>query len=441
MSTRETLTVGHPSSYKAESAKTAAIRGDFSAINLPGFVSATAAHPMLRTLYICYFGIREPLVQTQVLPYLRQLAAAKVRVHLLTFEPRLREQWTRSELEARRNELTAEGISWSWLPYHKSPTLPGTVYDILAGAWFAIRLARREGIAVLHARAHVPMAMALLARRFARVKLIFDIRGLMAEEYADAGIWTRNSLPFRLVKKLEKAGIRQADQIVVLTERLRDWLVEHKLKPAGQIQVIPCCVDLSRSTGPSPETQQVRFEIVYAGSVTGVYLLEEMARFFLAVREHQPDAFFRILTTGSEEEVAARLQHVGVGSTDFWVGKVEPDDVLGYLQRARLGLSFRQPAFTQIAASPTKIAEYLAAGLPVVCNSGVGDVDALLAREHVGVLLEEFDAKAYAHAAEQALQLLFEPQIRERCLAAARRNFDLITVGGPRYYDVYNRLV
>jgi len=25
------------------------------------------------TLYICYFGIREPLVQTQVLPYLREL--------------------------------------------------------------------------------------------------------------------------------------------------------------------------------------------------------------------------------------------------------------------------------------------------------------------------------------------------------------------------------
>ncbi|HEV2826292.1 MAG TPA: glycosyltransferase [Pyrinomonadaceae bacterium] len=395
---------------------------------------------MLRTLYICYFGIREPLVQTQVLPYLRQLATANVKVHLLTFEPRLREQWTSSELEARQKELAAEGIAWSSLPYHKSPSLPATLYDILAGARFAVRLARREGIAVIHARAHVPMAMALLARRFARVKLIFDIRGLMAEEYADAGIWAKNSLPYRLVKKLENAGIRHADQIVVLTERLRHWLVEHKLKPAGQIQVIPCCVDLSRYTAPVPEARQVRFEIVYAGSVTGVYLLEEMARFFLAVRERQADAFFRILTTGSAEEVTARLQHAGVRSSDFWVGKVKPDDVPGYLQRARLGLSFRQPEFTQIAASPTKIAEYLAAGLPVVCNSGVGDVDALLAREHVGVLLEELDARAYARAAEQALQLVSEPQIRERCIAVARRNFDLTTVGAARYQDVYGRI-
>ena len=42
-------------------------------------------------LYICYFGLREPLVQTQVLPYLRQLRSEKLQVSLLTFEPRLNE--------------------------------------------------------------------------------------------------------------------------------------------------------------------------------------------------------------------------------------------------------------------------------------------------------------------------------------------------------------
>ena len=53
-----------------------------------------------RTLYLCYFGLREPLVQTQVLPYLKQLAAAGIRVSLLTFEPHLRSAWTKQELAA-----------------------------------------------------------------------------------------------------------------------------------------------------------------------------------------------------------------------------------------------------------------------------------------------------------------------------------------------------
>ena len=43
--------------------------------------------PPVHSLYICYFGLREPLVQTQVLPYLRELVAGGVKMSLLTFEP------------------------------------------------------------------------------------------------------------------------------------------------------------------------------------------------------------------------------------------------------------------------------------------------------------------------------------------------------------------
>src|SRR5947209_11438501 len=137
----------------------------------------------MRTLYICYFGLREPLVETQVLPYLRELSGRGVGVQLLTFEPDVRRRWPGRELEEERARLRAEGIEWFCLPYHKRPTVPATVYDILAGAWFAARLVRRARLDVLHARAHVPLAMALVARLFAPARLIFDIRGLMAEEY------------------------------------------------------------------------------------------------------------------------------------------------------------------------------------------------------------------------------------------------------------------
>ena len=43
---------------------------------------------MQKTLYICYFGVREPLVQTQVIPYLRELKKDGYEISLLTFESR-----------------------------------------------------------------------------------------------------------------------------------------------------------------------------------------------------------------------------------------------------------------------------------------------------------------------------------------------------------------
>ena len=40
------------------------------------------------SIYICYFNTEEPLVHTQVLPYLRALAQDGIDMHLLTFEKR-----------------------------------------------------------------------------------------------------------------------------------------------------------------------------------------------------------------------------------------------------------------------------------------------------------------------------------------------------------------
>jgi glycosyltransferase involved in cell wall biosynthesis len=424
----------------------------------------------MRTLYICYFGLREPLVQTQVLPYLRELSGAGVGVRLLTFEPDMRRRWPARELEAERSRLAADGVEWFCLPYHSRPSVPATAYDILRGAWFAGRMARREGLDALHARAHVPAAMALLSRLLWRApaRFVFDIRGLMAEEYADAGVWSEASLPYRAVKRLERAAVRRADQVVVLTRRMRDWLVGEGLAGAGKITVIPCCVDFSRygvtgeevaargdgAAAPEDEKSAAaiegremsaagsgdRFEVVYAGSVTGLYMLEEMGRFFAELRAQEPRAFLRILTTSPREPAAEVLRRAGLSDEDFRVGGVSAAEVPDYLRRARLGLSFRKATFSQIAASPTKIPEYLAAGLPVVSNSGIGDTDQLLESERVGVLVREFRREEYARAAREALRLAAEPGVRERSTAAARRHFDLGAVGGALYAEVYRRL-
>lgn len=395
----------------------------------------------MKTLYVCYFGLQEPLVQTQVLPYLRELSRDVAEVNLVTFEPK--DSLTQQEAQKLRLSVRAEGIEWFSLPYHKRPSLLGTAYDIIAGAWFLVRFGRRKRIDVVHARSHVPMAMALLAQHLgASYRLIFDIRGLMAEEYGDAGIWAENSLPFRAVKRVERAGILRADQVVVLTQRFRNWLVANELKPMEQIEVIPCCVDLSRLENGNHENGRShadRFEVIYAGSVTGLYLLEEMGRFFLEVQKRRPHAFLRVLTFSSPTDAGQVLRGIGLTPEDFWIGTVSPAEVPDYLRRAHLGLSFRKRSFSQIAASPTKIPEYLAAGLPVVCTDGVGDTE-FLEQKGVGVVVRDLNQQSYSEAVERILLLLENPVVRECCIRTARAHFDLETVGAVGYANVYRRI-
>jgi len=215
-----------------------------------------------RTLYICYFGLREPLVQTQVLPYLREIVKSGIDVSLLTFEPELKKKWSSEPIAAMRRALNAEGIDWHCLGYHKRLSSIATAFDILNGVLFIRRHIDRFD--VLHGRVHVATLMGALARRLSRhtPKLIFDIRGFFPEEYTDAGIWPPNGILYSTAKRAERWLLKDADGFVVLTEKAREILFgatsQHlseisDLKFEKPVEVIPCCVDLARFTGLDTE--------------------------------------------------------------------------------------------------------------------------------------------------------------------------------------------
>ncbi len=391
-----------------------------------------------KTLYICYFGVREPLVQTQVLPYLRELLNDGIEVSLLTFEPL---PWAGAEASEHRQELQETGIDWHSLPYHKRFSAAATSYDILNGAKFIRGFARNRNVDVLHARSHIPLSMALVANRSLHLPLIFDLRGLMAEEYVDSGIWKEGSAPFRAVKWIEKRGLRDANQIVVLTEKMKSYLADNNLRAEQSVNVIPCCVDLSRLDARSAAKRE-RFELIYAGSVTGLYMLEEMGVFFKVLRGRRPDAFFRILTASDPEFVYGTFRRLGINENDYEASRAAPADVLNIVSRGHLAISFRKPTFSQIAASPTKIPEYLACGLPVVVNDGVGDTTEFTEADGVGAVIREFSPEAYLRAIDHLEALMEESEaLQDRCIKSAHARFDLETVGGVRYRRIYQRLL
>jgi Glycosyl transferase 4-like domain len=194
-------------------------------------------------LYISYNGMLDWLGQSQVIPYLKQLRGTGVRFTLLSFERP--DAYTREGADAcekLKRELSDSGIEWHWLPYHKTPSLLATSYDVLAGIRYGSRLVRDKRIEMVHARSHVPATMALALKRRFGVKIIFDIRGLMADEYVDAGHWRKGSIAYRITKHYEGRALAQADGVVTLTERiwpiinqwkeLRDRAVVHEVIPS-----------------------------------------------------------------------------------------------------------------------------------------------------------------------------------------------------------------
>jgi glycosyltransferase involved in cell wall biosynthesis len=399
----------------------------------------------MRLLYVCYLTLDDPLTHTQVVAYLAGLAAAGHEVHLLTFEPGL----TRARRRHWRHRMRDSGITWHGLRYHKRPSLPATIYDTFLGAAAIAMWSRVYRLDAVHARTHVPAAMALMARKLSRrpPALVFDIRGLMVEEYEEAGRWRPGGIPSRVTKAVEKAAIRNAERIVILTENARRKLFDGDGDVASRVHVIPCCANLEQIETGRSARERVREELglrdstvmIYVGKFPSWSMPDAMADFFATASGSMPALHFLILTQGDGGLIRRELERNDVDASSYTITSKPADEMGAYLAAGDFAITFIRAAPSTVGQSPTKLGEYLGAGLPVVHSAGIGDVDDLMSPD-IGVRVAEHSRRSYREAASAVGRLVSDTATSERCRTCAERRLSLERVGIPRYLALYEAM-
>ena len=387
--------------------------------------------PAVRVIYVSYDGALDPLGASQVVPYLLGLSVRGVAITLLTFEKPTR--WgqvaARDEMQSR---LETRGIRWRPLRYHRRPRLVGTLLDVIAGGRTIAHEASRVTSALIHCRGDVATFMGRWARLPSTIPVLYDVRGFFSDERVESGSWRKGSVLDRAVRRTEAANLRRADGVVVLTRRAAETL--RRRRPSlPSLRVIPTCADVSvfkpRAPGQKPE-----FGLVYSGSLGTWYMAEEMVAFARSAAGAVPGP--ALFLTPQPEEVRR------LGPTPEWaeIRTVESGAVPEWLRRASALLFFSRGKASDRARCPTKFAEGLASGLPVICNRGIGDLDDIVEREGVGVLVDGFSEAAYSAAIRRLKELLEDPGLSARCrrLAEARYSVDL---GVDAYHGLYSELV
>lgn len=392
-----------------------------------------------KILYLSYDGALEPLGESQILPYLRGLVSLGATITLISFEKRA-DRESPGRVQNLKVELLAQGIRWIPLTYHRRPVIPATLFDLLVGMVRAGAVVRKNRVQVVHSRSYVPALMAWFLGWILGVKFIFDMRGFWADERVEGGLWSSGGFLYRLVKWLECRFLRDADEIVTLTEKARLTIKRLPGIEASSVTVIPTCVDLARFPVPvrsrSPNSSPV---FTYAGSVGTWYLLGEMLRFVKeAINRFSSTRF--LLFTRNCEEAARELQNERLSPDVVTITSITPAEVPTSLARADAGLAFYKPGWSRQATCPTKIGEYLAMGLPVVVNDAVGDMKDVIGSNRVGVVLSDFSTEAYSQALDQLNELWTDPNLASRCRGLAETYFSL-QLGVNRYWEIYQRLV
>jgi glycosyltransferase involved in cell wall biosynthesis len=406
----------------------------------------------MKVLYISYDGMTDSLGRSQVIPYLAGLTTRGYEIHLISFE---KKHIARQDTEAVASLLKSHRIHWHPLQFLTYPPLFSKAADVLKIHYYAQKLHRKEHFDIVHCRSYIAALAGLKLKSLYKVKFVFDMRGFWANERIEGGIWNMKNPVYRFFyfyfKKKERKFFQYADAVVSLTHNGKSEIKRmFGSEVASKTHVIPCCVDtqLFDKSALDPDVALAlrhdlglngsTFVLSYLGSVGTWYMTEQMLDFFSILKTKYKTARFLFISPDDPLHLETMAVKAGLQPKDIAVVKSPRHMVPYYLSMSHMSVFFIKPVFSKKASSPTKQAEIMSMGIPLVCNAGIGDTDLLMQDKTAGIMLRDFSPQEMQRAVD-AIQnsLKTDPAlIREKAL-----KFFNLDDGVEAYHQIYKKVM
>jgi glycosyltransferase involved in cell wall biosynthesis len=306
-----------------------------------------------------------------------------------------------------------------------------------------------KGLDLIHCRSYITTLVALGFKKKYKISFVFDMRGFYADERVDGKLWNKNKIPFNKIynyfKKKEKEFLQFSDYTISLTESGKKEIESWSLPNQSKIKVIPCCTDenLFQSKNIQDARSELGFNkddfiISYVGSIGTWYMLDEMLDFFKCLKIKTPKANFFFITKDNPQLILekAKSKKIDIGSI-----KIQPSSremMPSYIALSNFSIFFILPVFSKKASSPTKMGEIMNLGIPIICNSGVGDVDEIMGKSMPELLLKEFYNKEY----DRVIDLItnnYKPN--QKTIIETSHSYYSLEKGVEKYKEVYKEIL
>lgn len=390
-------------------------------------------------LYLSYTGLMEPLGRSQVLAYLSRVSKNN-SITLVTFE-KPADFSDHTAREALKKECDAHGITWLPRLYHHKPRLLATSWDFLMLLWDTWRLTTRNRTQLVHCRSYIPAIAAWLIGKVTKTPFIFDMRGLWPEELVDAGRLDKKSIIYKAINWLELRLLRDAATVVSVTKAAVIYLKQKYPETSNQhYAVIPTCVDLDRfhtARDRNPE----RLTIGSMGTIlSGWYHIDWLFKLYNQALTQTPDARLKIVTRDNHTTIADVAKNNGTPIENIQFDRASANEVADKISDMSFGSLFFTAGVSKLGSAPTRMAEFLSCGIPVIGNRGVGDMADLIEKYNVGVVIEDGSDSSLTTGISKMMDLLSDETLSQRCRAAAEDYFSADR-GAQTFQTIYDRAI
>jgi hypothetical protein len=271
------------------------------------------------------------------------------------------------------------------------PMLPKATYwrvNIL-WLWMICLIIRPKAVI---ARNVIATNMALGVKPFSSVRRIcFDGRGAIAAEWNEyevtvAAQWKKE------IDTLEKNAVLKSDCRIAVSNHLVQYWRNRYHYQGNQHAVIPCTISNSFISGDLTSMNEKRTALgftaddvlfAYSGSTAGWQSFSLLKQFLDPLL--QASANNKVIFLAKKESSIDELKKLYPGQvSQQWLSHDEVKDVLNSCD---YGVLIRENTVTNQVASPTKFAEYLACGLPVIISEDLGDYSSFVVEHQCGIKL------------------------------------------------------
>lgn len=226
--------------------------------------------------------------------------------------------------------------------------------------------------------------------RIRRARFVLEVRDLWPRVLVEMGQLQERSLLYRTLCRLADSLYRRADVVVVMAKGVEACLADDGVDPS-RLRFIPNGADPEDFT-PAEGRDALRRQfgldgvvVVYAGAhgpANGLDAVLDAAR---ELRSELPDVRFLLVGDGvAKKELVTRARDEGLDNVEFRP-PVPKTQMRKLLAAADVGLHvLADVSLFRFGVSPNKLFDYMAAGLPVITNTG-GEVAALVEEAGAGL--------------------------------------------------------
>lgn len=394
----------------------------------------------IKIIFLTRNGLLEPLGQSQIMNYLRGLSK-DYSIKIISYE-KYKDLNNKVAMARTIADCKTNGISWQpqlFKPHVRNISSALNIFKMILIVWKEVH---NKDISLIHARSYVPAIIALIINKLTKIPFIFDMRALWPEELINSGRISRGTFMHRLILNAERACLKKSSTVISLTNAGTDHLKSiypNEMKTQN-IVVIPTCADLERF---SPSKNKTPNKIVHGCTGTILsswFLINWLANWIHFSAFRDPNSIFEIVTQDDPITIRSMIDPTKKLSERLKIYSETYENMPNVLKGHDLSIMFFSQGLSKLGSSPTRMAEALGTGIPVIVNEGVGDVANIIKKNNVGVVVEGEGKIHMERAFDSFLNLIEDPDLISRCRMTAVSLFSL-EFGTEEYRKIYKKLI